>query len=261
MVSKNQLIISCIFNGLNFIMLIYYLYDIILIHTIDLEHITRLSYYFNSFFTTVCLICDVFLYFSDKEGNSIESQSYKLMSDNGENENKDMRISIEKLNDWNRNHYGVIFNSFGYFVLIGFWLLYFFGNSVMLVSKNVRSWFNSYYHHLVIQIITVIDIFASDRKRIEFSWNQFSIIGGLYIIYCVAIAVEKYIFGRNSYYFMEGKSAIYLTFCAVLTSFFLYLCYWIHILLIELKFKLLKKESIELNKKQIFAEDDLYNKI
>ena len=120
MVSKNQLIISCIFNGLNFIMLIYYLYDIILIHTIDLEHITRLSYYFNSFFTTVCLICDIILYCTDKESNNVESQSYKLMSDNGENENKDMRISIEKLNDWNRNHYGVIFNSCGYFVLIAF---------------------------------------------------------------------------------------------------------------------------------------------
>ena len=166
MVTKKQLILSCIFNGANTIMFIYYIYDIYL-RPIDLEHITRWNYYLNSIFTTICLICDISLYYSRK--NTENDDNYILMSEN--KDDKDDNKFIEKLNDWNRNKYGVICNSLSYFVLIGFWSLYFFGNSIMLVTKNVRSWFNSYYHHLLIQIIVIIDIFASDRKKIKFSWN------------------------------------------------------------------------------------------
>ena len=229
MVTKKQLILSCIFNGLNTIMFIYYIYDIYL-RPIDLEHITRWTYYLNSIFTTICLLCDIILYYTQIDKDSIESENnYSLMD-----ENKLDNINyFEKLNDWNRNEYGVIVNSMGYFVLIGFWSLYFFGNKIMLVSKNVRSWFNSYYHHLFIQIIVVIDIVASKRRPMNFSWKQLGIIVALYAIYCIMIAAEKYIIGRNAYYFMEGKSVLFLLFCAIFTSLFLYISYRIHISLVN----------------------------
>ena len=105
----------------------------------------------------------------------------------------------------------------------------------MLVSKNVRSWFNCYYHHLIIQLIILIDIFSSERKPIKFSWIQFGIIFGLYTIYCSGVGIEKYFIQRNAYYFMEGKSLIFLIFCFLLSSLFLYICYLIHIYLIEFK--------------------------
>ena len=167
-------------------------------------------------------------------------------------ENKDNKNSLEKLNDWNRNKYGPICNSLSYFVLIGFWSLYFFGNKIMLVTKNVRSWFNSYYHHLIIQIIVLIDLFASDRKKIKFSWTQFGIIGGIYVAYCLIIGVEKYILGRNSYYFMDGKSLIFLIVCFLLTSIVLYISYLIHIYLVEFKLNKLKDSG---------EENDACNKI
>ena len=242
MVTKKQLIISCCFNGANTIMFIYYLYDIYL-RPIDLEHITRWNYYLNSIFTTICLICDILLYYSQINKDNVEFQNnYILMSENKENKN-----TLEKLNDWNRNKYGPICNSLSYFVLIGFWSLYFFGNKIMLVTKNVRSWFNSYYHHLIIQIIILIDLFSSDRKKIKFSWTQFGILGGIYVAYCLIIGVEKYIIGRNSYYFMDGKSLIFLIVCFLLTSIVLYISYLIHIYLIEFKFNKLKDSEEENN--------------
>lgn len=231
MVTKKQLILSCVFNGLNTIMLIYYIYDIS-IRPSDLEHITRLSYYINSIFTTTCLICDIFLYYIQLNEENFESQqNYKLM-----NENQEKKGLLERINDFNRNKFGVIFNPLSYFVAIGFWCLYFFGNTVMLVSKNVRSWFNCYYHHLIIQIIILIDIFASERKPIKFSWKQFGIIFGLYSIYCIGIGIEKLFIQRNAYYFMEGKSIVFLICCFLLAGLLLYICYLIHIYLIEYKF-------------------------
>ena len=150
-------------------------------------------------------------------------------------EEQEKKGLLERINDFNRNKFGVIFNPLSYFVAIGFWCLYFFGNKVMLVYKNVRSWFNCYYHHLIIQIIILIDIFESERKPIKFSWKQFGIIFGLYSIYCLGVGIEKYFIQRNAYYFMEGKSLIFLKCCFLLTSIFLYICYLMHIYLIEFK--------------------------
>lgn len=240
MVTKKQLIISLLFNGANAIMFLYYIYDIYL-RPVDLEHITRITYYLNCIFTTICLICDISLYYLKIiEENMVLNQNYKLM-----NENEEKGNFFENLNDFNRNKIGVIFNPFSYFVSIGFWSLYFFGNKIMLVSKNVRSWYNAYYHHLIIQIIILIDIFASNRKQIKFCWKEFGIIWGIFAIYCLGITFEKYFLQRNAYYFMEGKSFIFLIFCFAITSFFLYICYVIHIYLIEFKINRLNNNDEE----------------
>ena len=232
MITKTQLIVSCIFNGTNAIMLLYYIYDII-IRPIDLEHITRWSYYLNSVFTTLCLICDVLLYLQQDRNKSELQCDYNLMIDNeiiNDNNN-----GIEKLNDWNRNKFSPICNSLSYFVLIGFWLLYFFGNNVLFVNANIRSWFNSYYHHLIISIIIIIDLFVSDRKPHSFSCNDIIIIISIYIIYCFIITVEKYLFKRNAYIFMENSSQIFLLFCTCMTVIFLFINYLIHLFLVQLK--------------------------
>lgn len=163
------------------------------------------------------------------------------------NEENNKNDFFERLNDWNRNEYGIICNTLSYFVLIGFWSLYFFGNKIMLVSKNVRSWFNSYYHHLFIQIIIIIDIFSSDRKKIIFSWKKFGILVVFYTTYCGLIGLEKYIFGRNAYYFMEGKSLIFLIFCFIFSSLCLYISYLIHINLVEFKINKLNDNNEENN--------------
>ena len=240
MITKNQLLISCIFNGGNLIFLIYYIYDIIVRYT-DLEHITRWSYYLNSIFTLICLYCDIFQYLSQKDDNNIQSQmNYDLMIDDKSKDNKNI---LQKINDWNRNKFGVICNSLCYFVSIGFWSLFILGNSFMQVSKSIKNLFNCIYHHCIIQIIVIVDIFAFERKIHTFSWFYFGIIYSIFIIYSIIIYIEKFYFYRNAYIFMKGSSLLFLLFCLIIGSGFLLLSYLIHIYLIEFKYKKIYKEK------------------
>lgn len=134
MVTKTQLLTSIIFNGTNTIMLVYYLRDIYF-HPVDADQITRWSYFLNSFFTTICLICDILLFITKNDEKENELQSnYKLMTDNIENKNQNINKVetnwVESLNDWNRNKYGIICNSFSYFITLGFWSLFFFWKQI-----------------------------------------------------------------------------------------------------------------------------------
>ena len=244
MITKNQLIISCVFNGGNLIFLLYYIYDII-VRTTDLEHITRWSYYLNSIYTTICLYCDIFEYLSQDDK---EKMNYNLMSD-------DENDKLKELNNWNRNKFGVICNTLCYFVSLGFWSLFFFGNSLMQVTQSIKSVFNCLYHHCIIQIIVIVDIFAFERKMHCFSWLYFGIIYSIFILYAIIIYFEKFIFGRNAYYFMNGSSKIFLFLCLIISSFLLYISYLLHIYLIEFKYKKIKKEKILIDNREDYEKE------
>ena len=240
MFTKNQLLISCIFNGGNTLFLIYYIYDIIVRPT-DLEHITRWSYYLNSIFTTICLFCDILEYISQENKENIETElNYNLLTDE---KNKGQKNHLKELSDWNRNKFGVICNSLCYFVSIGFWSLFFLGNNAMLVSKSIKNVFNCIYHHCIIQIVIIVDLFVFKRKTHKYSWLYFGIIYSIFILYCIIIYVEKYIFGRNAYFFMNGSSKMFLILCLIISSLLLYVSYLIHIYLIELKYRIINKQD------------------
>ena len=246
MVKKNQLITSIIFNGGNFIFLIYYIYDSA-IHPIDFLHITRWSYYLNSIFTTIILICDILIYISQKEQTKIdEDMNYILMIDNMENSryNKIQKNKIEILDDWNKNKFGNVCNSLGYFVSVGFWCLFFFGNNIMQISKSIKSVFTCIYHHFIIQMIVIINIFISERKRHYFSWIYFSIIFSIFLFYCFVIYIEKFFYDKNAYYFMDNKSKLFLFFCFVFSSLFLFLSYLLNIFILDIKIKIMNKEKL-----------------
>lgn len=245
MVQKKQLIISSIFNGGNIIFLIYYLYDSI-IHQIDLLHITRWSYFLNSIFTTISLICDIIIYRSENEDTDM---NYTLMIDeNNKEKNKDFISKIKELDDWNNNKFGNICNSLCYFVSVGFWFLFFFGNRIMKISQSIKSVFNCIYHHCIIQIIIIINIFNSKRKKHHFSWFYFGIIFSIYLFYCCVIGIEKYFFQKDAYYFMKNQSEIFLFFCFIFSGLFLFLSYLLHIFILDIKFK------IQINKDK-YTED------
>ena len=174
-------------------------------------------------------------------------------------EKREMENIYEKLNDWNRNQFGVICNSLCYFVSIGFWSLYFLGNSLMQVSQSIKNVFNCIYHHIIIQIVIIVDVFVSTRKCHKFSWQYFGIIYSIFILYSVIIYIEKYIFLRNAYYFMDESSKLFLLLCLVIASLLLYLSYLIHISLLNLKYKKLNIENSLLDdneeKREQFIEE------
>ena len=238
MVNKKQLIISIIFNGVNIFFFIYYIYDSYF-HQIDLLHITRWSYFLNSIYTTKCLICDIIIYISENEETVID-MNYKLITDK---EKKDVKYYIKLIDDWNKNKYGNICNSLGYFVSVGFWCLFFFGNNIMQISQSIKNIFNCIYHHIIIQIIIIINIFNSDRKKHYFSWYYFGILFFIYFIYCIFIGIEKYYYQKNAYYFMYDKSKLFLFFCFVFSSIFLFLSYLLNIFILDIKYSIVNKDN------------------
>ena len=252
MVQKSQLITSIIINGGNAFFLIYYIYDSYL-HPIDLLHITRWSFFLNSIFTTICLICDIIIYHSEKEETTID-MNYNIMNDedNKSQTGEDFIIVIKKLDNWNKNKYGIVCNTFCYFVSLGFLLLLFFENETMQVSKSIKNVFNCIYHHLIIQIIIIINVFISERQKHYFSWLYLAIILGIYLSYIVIIWTVKYHFQINAYFFMREKTKLFLFFCSLVTCLFLFMCYLLNMFIVNFRNKY--------NNKKISDKDILEDK-
>ena len=226
MVKKPQLITSIIINGGNTFFFFFYTYDSYM-HPIDLLHITRWSFFLNSIFTTICLICDIIIYHTEKEDSSID-MNYNLMIDkeiNNKNE-KNYIMYIKRLDDFNKNKYGIVCNTFCYFVSLGFLFLFFFENDIMQVSKSIKNLFNCIYHHFIILIIIII-------KKHFFSWFYLNIIFAIYLFYIIIIIFEKFFFGINAYFFMRDKTKIFLFICFIFSWLFLFLCYLLNMYIIN----------------------------
>ena len=228
-ITKSQLISSIIFNGGNTFIFIFLLKALYLNPGI-LKFLTYLSYCANSIFLFFCLLCDIFLYLnSDK--NSFESETdYKLIE--ADEENDKQSFWFERLNDWNRNTYSLICNPFSIFVTISFWILYFLGESYIKVSPGFYPMSRTFYLHLVITILIIIDIFVSKRKKITI-FKYYDIVSELFLLYCLAIIIMKFKYNILPYAFLNS-GIIFLLFYMIISFILLHLCYYINIWLVNL---------------------------
>ena len=225
-ITKNQLITSIIINGGNSLIFIFYLKELFL-NFHFLKYLTYLSYYANSIFLLLCLICDIFLYINE---NSEEENNYILMNNQNSYLNNNI-LWAEKLNNWNRNKYGVICNTFSFFVSVSYWILYFLGESYIKMNNTFYGLLSSINLHLLITIFVIIDIFISKRKH-KFSEDYFEIISFIFFVYCIISGIDKYYFNVNPYPFMNG-SLLFLIIYVLISFFLLYGCYFFNVYLIN----------------------------
>ena len=228
-VTKRQLTLSIIFNGTNSFIFLYYLYRL-LFNFRTLKYLTMLSYYANSTFLFICLYCDVILYY-ENPGN-VEND-YKLIKEPQNNENDSQNL-YEKLNDWNRNKFGVICNTFSYYVTISYWLLVSMGKNYIEMDNDLIAFIETLYLHLILTILIIIDIFVSERKKLQFSWDYYWIIAGLFLLYCAFNYIEKYTYDKNTYPFMHNSFMLLILFIGI-ALILLLLCYLNHIYLLRYK--------------------------
>ena len=227
LITKKQLISSIIFNGGNSILFLFFLKALYYDHRI-LLFLTYLSYCANSFYLFFCFLCDIFLYLKEKN-SEINDLNYKLIeSEENKNDNKTW---FEKLNNWNRKKYGIICNTFSFFVTISFWSLYFMGESFIKVSSGFYPMLRTYYLHLIITIIIIIDIYNS-KRNVTYSSCDINMIFNLFLIYCIIIAINKYFFNTNIYAFMHFGWIILMIFI-IIFFFILYFCYRLNLWLIN----------------------------
>lgn len=227
-VTKQQLIISVIFNGSNTLLFIYYILQTIK-RPFLLVYITIWSYYLNSINIFLNLLCDIFLFLSNPPSQTSlisieENLDYNLVTDINSIQNKTKSI-WEKINEWNRNDFSIISNPFSYFVSICFWFLFFMGENFMKVSTSPDEFFGTIYQHLLITIFVIIDIFNSKRKKTVVNGKDFGIITLVFIGYFIEAYIAKYFYGINIYAFMRGANFAFLVLFAIFSYMFIFFCY------------------------------------
>lgn len=233
-ITTTQLIISVIlFGGNTFLLFFFYLPELFSNFKF-LKYLTHLSYYANSIYLLICLICDIFLYINNKDENEM---SYRLMEEEQDiNSSNGNNIKwFEKLNEWNRNKYGVVCNTFSFFVSISFWILFLLGESYIRVSNTFYAMLSTINLHLIISLLIIIDILCTKREH-EFSNEYFGIISLIFLIYCAFTGINKYYFNSNTYAFMNG-SLLFLIFYAAISFGILYVSYLFNVFLINYKIK------------------------
>jgi len=162
-ISKYQFFSSLIIYGLNTLISIVLLPLIF----IDKESIFMLmfyTYYMNSVYLCINLICDFNLYIN---------KSNKL----------------EKLNDWNRNIYSQICNTFTYLVFILFWSLILLGRYFMTIGSFYSfDFLICFYLDCLVTIFCIIDIIIHEHNKISFKRKNFVIIFIIFTLYMILCA-------------------------------------------------------------------------
>ena len=225
-ITKFQLIISLILNGGNTFIFIYLMKTLYYEPRI-LKYLTYLSYCANSIFLFFCVLCDIFLYLNS-DNNSYESGSDYRLIEAGDREKE--IFWFDKLNDWNRNSYSLVCNPFSFFVTISFWILYFLGESYIKVSLGFYPMMRTYYLHLIITIILLIDIFMSKRKPV--ASGKYSWVSNLFLVYVIIIIIMKYKYNIIPYAFLNS-GVLFLVCYALLSFILLNICYELNVSLVN----------------------------
>ena len=227
-ISKKQLILSIIFNGGN-TLIFFFVLKTIYSQLGILKYLTYLSYIANSIFLLFCLLCDIFIYLSQDNNSDEINNDYALIESEEKEKNN---LWYDKLNDWNRNKYCLVCNPFSFFVTFSFWILYFLGKTYIKVSSGFIPMTRTYYFHLIITLIILLDIFISKRKKVENSSKYTNITLNLFLIYAIFICIMKYYYNIMPYAFLNS-SFLFLV-CYMIFSFvLLYLCSYLNIWLVN----------------------------
>ena len=208
-ISKCQFFTSLIIYGLNTLISIAILSLIFIRPKIIFMFLTMWTYYMNSVYLCINLICDFNLYIN---------KSNKL----------------EKLNDWNRNIYSQICNTFTYLVFILFWSLILLGKDFMNFGKfNLFGIIINIYLHFLISVFCIIDIIIHEHNKISFKRKNFVIIFIIFTLYMILCALGKYVFNIYSYRFVRNGNLKQLLVAMFIFYIIIYNCYYFHIWLIN----------------------------
>ena len=206
--------------------------------------ITICTYYMNSIYLCINLICDLNLYIKKSD-------------------------KLEKLNDWNRNTYSQICNTLSYFVFILFWSLFLLGKDFMRFRKfKLLEHIIYMYLHFLITVFCIIDIIIQERNKITFKRKNFIIIIIIFTLYMILCVIGKYILDFCPYTFVENGNIKQLIVAMFFFYIIVYNCYCFQIWIIN-KFNndrnsinsLMNKEEIDEKENNTNNDDNTNTKL
>ncbi len=207
--TKCQFITSLLINGINTLSAIGICIFIYFNRQLIFMFITICTYYMNSIYLCINLICDLNLYIKKSD-------------------------KLEKLNDWNRNTYSQICNTLSYFVFILFWSLFLLGKDFMRFRKfKLLEHIIYMYLHFLITVFCIIDIIIQERNKITFKRKNFIITMAIFKLCLMICILEKYFMGFCPYTFIVKANNKQLIVAIFIFVIIIYNCYYFHIWMVN----------------------------
>ena len=175
--------------------------------------ITNWSFYISSIYLFSILICDTSLYFFSSK-------------------------KLEKYNHFIRNSFSNIAFPYCFMITIGFWGLILIGiimQTETLIKSgtefNIQKFLFNLHLHLGITILMIIDLFLNEKEKVKLNWFSCLANTFIFIIYCIVVVIEKYIFDLSAYVFIEKLNLLYLIIIGIVIYGLLVGCFFIYMVL------------------------------
>ena len=218
LITKKQIILSCLFNGSNTIIWLYFF--ITTLNPKTFLYLTSLSGDLNSIYLYLCLTCDISNYFF---------KSSKLNS----------------LNNFIRNYFSHVINPISYFVTFLFWGLFLMGG--MDEMNNLYDIFFNIYEHIFITIFIILDILIADHTKHIFSGIILGFIYIYLVFYGLLCGFSTFILDYPPYPFLQKIKKYILFIYCIIFIIIMFFCYYLHILIYKIKDKFVNRTSVLVN--------------
>ena len=158
--------------------------------------------------------------------------------------------SFEKFNTFIRNYFSVIVYSYNYTITLEFWLILFFG---LMLGKNpfyeqekipFMILFESFYLHLAMCIILLIDLLCVKRK-LEKNKTLSLIINFIFFWYCVVVLCSNYVFFIPAYPFMKDAGVMTMVIIFIISLALINFSHYLHLFLVR---KINRDDEISIKK-------------
>ena len=228
-IKNNQLLVSLILFSFGIIHYIYFVYRDISDGPRRLKFMTWWNLYINSFYFIIVLICDICLYFNNRQ--------------------------LEKINFFFREHYSAICTTLTILVSIIFWFLIYLPliiKNQLSKFKDMGSFYENLYVHLIITIIQILDIFFAQKTFMKFNFNHIIALTVLFMAYGIVVAIEKFVNNFSIYPFFDALKWWNFPFFIVFFVACYYLIYkYCYLKLIQIKYKkkifILESQEIQIS--------------
>ena len=194
-------------------------------------HLTNWSFFISSVYLFVLIISDTVFFCFSKD-------------------------NLEKFNYMFRNNFSKIAFPYNFLICISFWIILLIGIIAPVetfMEKGQEISFEEVcihtYVHLILTIFLMIELFLNEREIIQFNWFSIIVNSIIFIIYCISLLIEKYVFEFYPYLFMKNINVLEIVITCIIIYGLLIGCIFIynHVSNLINKKNMKNKESGEKN--------------
>ena len=141
---------------------------------------------------------------------------------------------FEPINNFFRNFFAGVVYPLCYAITLIYWgskIISYLGSPREDKNEGTIYKFLKLYYYLITAVIMTLDLILTKRKNNFFELWEFVGITTIYVIYEIALCIDKYHFGQNPYDYMLAISPLEMGIHGLVNYAILIACYFLYILL------------------------------